>query len=98
MKKAISKPLSVAALIFSVFPAVSYLLSIFKVTLSGGMQTALAGANIVCVLLGLGLSIVCVKNSESRNAINIISTVISTLWSLMITGFLALALFLSAAS
>lgn len=95
MKKTISKLLSLIALICSMFPVLSYLLAAFKVTLSSGMQTVLTGANILCVLLGLGLSIACVKSNETRSITNIVSTIISIFWILMITGFLALALFLS---
>lgn len=95
MKKSVAKPFSYVALICSVFPVFSYFLAAFKITLTGGIQTALAGMNVLCALLGLGLSIACVKNSETRSIINIISTIISTLWVLMIAGFLALALFLS---
>ena len=47
------------------------------------------------VFLGLVLSIICVKNHDSRNAVNIIGTVISILWLLLICGILALAVFLN---
>ncbi|WP_195321088.1 hypothetical protein [[Clostridium] symbiosum] len=95
MRKNIAKGFSYIALICSVFPLISYLLAMFKVTLSSSMQTVLAGMNVLCVLLGLGFSIACVKSSETRNTINIISTIISLLWVLMIVGILGLALTLS---
>lgn len=94
MKKGVLKQLSLVALICSIFPIVSYLLAIFQITLPGGIRTVLAGANLFCVLLGLGISIFCVKNNENRSIVNIASIIISIIWILMIVGFLVLALLL----
>lgn len=77
MRKSIAKGLSYIALICSVFPLISYLLAMFKVTLTGGMQIVLAGMNVLCVLLGLVLSVFCVQSKESRSIINIVFTAIS---------------------
>ena len=96
MRRSKSAVFSVISLIFSVFPVFSLLLSALGITLSGGVQTALAGMNVLCALLGLGLSLTCVRNSETRSITNILSAVISTFWLVMIAGFLALALILSA--
>lgn len=92
------KSLSIAALIVSLLPAATLLPAIFKITLSEGVRTALTGLNIVFVLVGLLLSAVCVRNKESRSIINIISTVVSVLWVLMLAGIIVLALFINFAS
>lgn len=55
----------------------------------------MAAANILCTLVGLTLSILCMKNKETRNALNIISTVVCVLRLLLIVGFGILALFLT---
>jgi hypothetical protein len=51
----------------------------FKISLISGAQTAIAGANIICTLVGFVLSIICVRKKETRNAVNIISTIVSAL-------------------
>ena len=86
---------SVAALVVSVLPLATFLPTLFKITLSEGVRSIWAGANIIFVLAALCLSISCVRSSQSRSAINIISTAISVLWVLMILGIVALALFLN---
>ena len=63
--------------------------------LSDGVRTAWAGANIVFVLLGLILSVVCVRSRGSRSVINIASTAISAFWALLMLGIVALAMFLT---
>ena len=47
------------------------------------------------VLLGLLLSVICVRNEESRSTVNIVSTAISALWLLMMVGIVVLALFIN---
>ena len=47
------------------------------------------------VLLGLILSVVCVRSKESRSVINIASTAISAFWALLMVGIVALAVFLT---
>lgn len=59
------------------------------------MRTVWAGSNIIFVLLGLLLSVVCVRNKESRSTVNIISMVVSVLWILMMAGIVVLALFIN---
>ena len=54
-----------------------------------------AGANILFVVLGLVLSIICVRNNDSRSIINILSTAISALWLLLMIGIVVLALFIN---
>ncbi len=86
---------SVAALIVSVLPLATFLLVLLKITLSDGVRSIWAGANILFILVGLCLSIVCVKNSESRSILNIISTIISVVLILIVIGIIILALFLN---
>ncbi len=87
--------LSVAALVVSALPLATVILTLLKITLSDGVRSLLAGANIIFVLVALCLSVICVRSSESRSAINIISTAISAFWVLMILGIVVLALFLN---
>lgn len=86
------KSLSIAALIVSVLPVATLIPAVFNITLPDGVRTVLTGLNIVFVLVGLLLSVVCVRNKESRSIINIISTVVSVLWILMTAGIVILAL------
>lgn len=89
------KSLSMVALIVSLLPAATLIPVFLKIVLSDGVRTVWAGANIVFVLLGLLLSVICVRSQESRSIVNIISTVVSVLWLLMMAGILAPALFLN---
>ena len=87
--------LSIAALIISIFPLMTFIPVLFHITLTDGVRSVWAGINIVSVFTGLILSITCIKNSDSRSAINIISTIISSFWVLLMGGIIALALFIS---
>lgn len=95
MKNKKLKSLSIVALIVSVLPAAALIPAFLKITLSDGARTVWAGSNIVFVLLGLLLSVVCVRNKESRSTVNIISTAVSVLWILMMAGIVVLALLLN---
>ncbi len=86
---------SIAALIVSILPLAALAPSLLHFSLSAGIRTAWAGANIVFALLGLTLSVVCVRSKESRSIINIASTAISVFWALLMVGIVALALFLT---
>ena len=88
-------PLSGAALVVSVLPLATLIPSFLKITLSDGVRSMWAGANILFVVLGLVLSIICVRNKDSRSIINILSTAISALWLLLMIGIIALALFIN---
>lgn len=79
----------------SILPLATLIPSFLHLSLADGIRTVWAGANIVFVLLGLILSVVCVRNRESRSVINIVSTAISVFWLLLMVGIVALALFLS---
>lgn len=89
------KPLSVVALVVSVLPLATLIPSFLKITLSDGVRSMWAGANILFVVLGLVLSIIFVRNKDSRSIINILSTAISALWLLLMIGIVALALFIN---
>lgn len=54
------KSLSMVALIVSILPATTLIPTLFQITLPDGVSTILAGLNIVFVLLGLLLSVICV--------------------------------------
>ena len=87
--------LSLAALIVSLLPLVTLVPVFLKVTLPDGVRSVWAIVNIASALVGLLLSVICVKSEKSRSMINILSTVISVALVLMILGIVALALTLS---
>lgn len=87
--------LSIAALIISVLPLATFIPVLLNMTLTDGVRSMWAGVNILSVFVGLILSIVCVKNRDSRSVINIVSTIISSFWVLLMGGIIALALFIS---
>lgn len=89
------KPLSVAALVVSVLPLATLIPSLLKITLTDGVRSMWAGANVLFVVLGLVLSIICVRKKDSRSIINILSTAISSLWLLLMVGIVVLALFIN---
>ena len=95
MKTKNLKTLSIISLIISILPLATLIPVFLKITLQDGISTAWAGANIVCAVAALILSIVCVKSSENRSAVNIISTLISGFWCLLMIGIVALALILN---
>ena len=95
MEKEKYQSISIAAFVMSILPLAALAPSFLHLSLSDGVRTAWAGANIVFVLLGLILSVVCVRSRESRSMINIASTAISAFWALLMVGIVALALFLT---
>ena len=89
------KTLSRVSLVISVLPLATFIPVFLKLTLPEGVSTAWAGFNIACVIAGLVLSIICVRNNESRSLVNIASTAISVFWCLLMGGIVALGLFLT---
>lgn len=87
--------LSLAALIVSVLPLATLIPVFLKITLPDGVRTVWAICNIGLALAGLLLSVICVKNEESRSIVNIMSTIISVVLVLMMLGIVALALVLN---
>ncbi len=87
--------LSLAALMISLLPLATLVPVFLKVTLPDGVRSVWAIVNIVSALVGLLLSVICVKSEESRSAVNITSTIVSVLLLLMMLGIVALALVMS---
>lgn len=87
--------LSAAALIISILPLMTFIPVLFNITLTDGVRSVWAGGNILSVFVGLILSVICVKSRDSRNVVNIVSTIISSFWVLFMGGIIALALFIS---
>lgn len=87
--------LSIVALIISVLPLATLIPVLLNITLTDGLQSIWAGVNIFSAIVGLILSIICVKNRNSRSTINVVSTIVSGIWVLMMVGIVALALFLN---
>ncbi|AFA50185.1 hypothetical protein [Acetobacterium woodii] len=86
---------SVVTLIVSALPLATFIPVLLKITLLDGTRGIWSVANIVFVLVGLCLSIVCVRNRESRSVVNIASMIISLFWVLLMVGIAVLALFLN---
>ena len=61
MEKKKLQSISIAALIVSILPLATLIPSFLHLSLADGIRTVWAGANIVFVLLGLILSVVCVQ-------------------------------------
>ena len=89
------KKLSVVAIVISVLPLTTFIPSLLNITLSDRVRSVWAGINILSILVGFILSVICVKNHNSRNTVNIVGTIISSLWLWLICGMLALAVFLN---
>lgn len=89
------KTLSLVSLIISVIPVATLIPVFLKITLKEGVNTAWACVNIACALIGLILSIVCVKSEESRSPVTIVSIIVSGFWCLLMIGIVALSLVLT---
>ena len=85
--------LSAAALTISILPLATFVPTFFNMALTDNVRSIWAVANIVSVFGGLVLSIICVKNRDSRSLINIISTIISNFCLVLMCGIVILALF-----
>lgn len=95
MEKKKLQTISIAALMISMLPFATLIPVFLQIVLPDGLRTVWSGINIVCVITGLCLSVICVKNNESRSLINIISTIISVLLLLLVSGIIILTLFLT---
>lgn len=87
--------LSIAALVISIIPLATFIPVLLHITLTDAIRSVWAGINIFSVLAGLIVSIICIKNRESRSAINIVSTIISSFWLFLMVGIVVLALFIN---
>ena len=85
--------LSAAALTISILPLATFVPTFFNMALTDNVRSIWAVANIFSVFGGLVLSIICVKNRDSRSLINIISTIISNFCLVLMCGIVILALF-----
>ena len=88
MEKKKLQNISIIALIISMLPFATLIPVFLQIVLPDGLRTVWSGVNIACVITGLCLSIICVKNNESRSLINIISTIISVLLLLLVSGII----------
>ena len=89
-----SQKLSVTALINSMLPLATFVPRLFNMALTDTVRSIWVGTNILSVFGGLVLSIICIKNRDSRSVINTISTVISSFWIVLMCGIIILALFI----
>lgn len=87
--------LSVVALVVSILPLATFVPTLFNIALTDNVRSIWAGVNIFSVFLGLVLSIICVKNRDSRSMINIISTVTSSFWIVLMCGIVILSLLIN---
>lgn len=87
--------LSVAALIVSILPLATFVPTLFNMVLADNIRSIWAVVNIFSVFWGLVFSIICVKSRDSRSMINIVSTVISSFWIVLMCGILILSLFIN---
>lgn len=87
--------LSVAALIISILPLATFVPTLFNTALADNLRSIWVGANIFSVFGGLILSIICVKNRDSRSMINITSTIVSSAWIVLMCGIVILSLFIN---
>ena len=95
MKNKRLQKLSVAALIVSILPLATFVPTLFNMVLANNIRSIWAAVNIFSVFLGLVLSIICVKSRDSRSMINIVSTVISSFWIVLMCGIVILSLFIN---
>lgn len=87
--------LSVAALIVSILPLATFVPTLFNMVLADNIRSIWAVVNIFSVFWGLVFSIICVKSRDSRSMINIVSTVISSFWIVLMCGIVILSLFIN---
>lgn len=65
MEKKKLQNISIIALIISMLPFATLIPVFLQIVLPDGLRTVWSGVNITCVIIGLCLSIICVKNNES---------------------------------
>lgn len=87
--------LSRVALLVSIFPMAALIPSWLHINVSNGINSVWAGVNVICVLLGFILSIICIKDREKSSLISIISTIISSIWILLMAGIFVLAIIIN---
>ena len=63
------KKISVVAVVISLLPLATFIPTLLNIALPDEMRSVWAGINILSVLTGFILSVVCVKNYDSRSAV-----------------------------
>ena len=84
--------LSVVALVISLLPFITLLISLFSEKITGGLQMGLTALNVISILLGLGLSISVVKNPKRRDVFSIVALCVSAFFGFLMFGILAFGL------
>lgn len=92
MKNKKVQNMSKLGLVISLLPLLTFIPTALNISLTGIIQLVWAGSNIIFAFMGLMISITHVKNRESRGATNIISTIISVFWVLLISGILLMVI------
>ena len=78
------------ALIMSLVPILSQIMSIFKVNYV--IAHMFGAVNALCILGSFVLSVLCIKNQKNRNFMNICSIIISGFFMLVIAALMAIGL------
>lgn len=81
--------LSIVALIISLLPFITLLISLFTEEITGGLQTGLIALNVISILCGFGVSISLIKNPKRRDIFSIVALCICTFFALLMVGILA---------
>lgn len=81
--------LSIVALIISLLPFVTLIVSAFTKEITAGVQMGLVAMNSISILTGFVLSIVLVKNPKRRDVFSIIALCISGFLGLLMVGIIA---------
>ena len=83
---------SIVALIISLLPFITLLISFFTEEITGGLQMGLIALNVISVLSGFGLSISLIKNPKRRDIFSIVALCICSFFGLLMVGIIALGL------
>lgn len=75
-------------------PLATFVPVLFHIVLADGVRLIWAGVNIFSVFIGTVLSIICVRKHGIRSVINVLSTIVSGFWIMLICGIIALAVLL----
>ena len=78
------------ALIMSVIPILSQIMSIFKVNYV--IAHMFGAVNALCILCSFVLSVLCIKNQKNRNFMNVCSIIISGFFMLVAAVLMAIGL------
>ena len=84
--------LSVVALVISLLPFITLLVSLFTTEITGGLQTGLIVLNVISILSGFVLSVSLVKNPKRRDVFSIVALCVCAFWGLLMVGILTFGL------